>query len=122
MLPEIGMLLKKARKDSDVVAVILFGSHARVEAGSLSDIDICLVLRDESKSLEKRLEYMTDDNIDIQILQSMPLYIKIRVLKEGRVLLSKDEDFVYALAMDIIKNYETFRKYHLQYLEAVLNG
>ena len=121
-MPETEDIVKKARKDMDVVAVILFGSHARMEAGRRSDIDICLVLRDASKSLEKRMEYMINDNVDIQILQSLPVYMQIRVLKEGRVLFSRDDDFLYALAISIIKDYEAFRKYHAQYLEAVLHG
>lgn len=122
MLPEIEAVLKMARNDDDVVAVMLFGSHARMKAGGRSDIDICLVLRDASKALEKRIEYMISDNIDVQVLQSLPLYIKTRVLKEGRVLLSKDDSFLYALAIDIIKDYEGFRKYHREYLETVLHG
>lgn len=122
MVPETKTILKKAGEDKDVVAVILFGSHARMEAGEYSDIDICLVLRDASKAFEKRMEYMINDNVDVQVLQSLPLYIKIRVLKEGRVLLSKDDGFLYALAIEIIKDYESFRKYHLNYLEAVLHG
>ncbi|MCS6937409.1 MAG: nucleotidyltransferase domain-containing protein [Candidatus Bipolaricaulota bacterium] len=37
-------LLEQARSDSAVLAVLLFGSAARGEEHSQSDLDICLVL------------------------------------------------------------------------------
>ena len=37
-------VLDRARRDPDVLAVILFGSHARGEASVTSDVDLCLVL------------------------------------------------------------------------------
>ena len=119
MPTELENILKKARKDKDVIAVILFGSHARGTATRGSDIDICLVLEKTSKDLEKRIEYMISDNLDVHVFQSLPIYVRIRVLGEGKVLVSKDDDFLYALAIRTIQEYEDFRKYHMQYLEAL---
>ena len=44
MDPALARLLSRAESDPDVLAVILFGSHARGEAGPTSDVDVCLVL------------------------------------------------------------------------------
>jgi predicted nucleotidyltransferase len=41
----IEQLIKFATQDSDVVSVILFGSAARSEHNTQSDVDICIILK-----------------------------------------------------------------------------
>lgn len=116
-------LLSLAKKDREIIAVLLFGSHARGYARPASDVDVCLILRHERNSFEKRLEYSTiSDNIDVQVFQSMPLYIKVRILKEGKILICKDEDFFYKIAIDAIKDFEQFKKAYSTYLDTVARG
>ncbi|NIQ06092.1 MAG: nucleotidyltransferase domain-containing protein [Candidatus Korarchaeota archaeon] len=43
MIREVESVVRKAQKDDDVLATILFGSYVRGER--YSDIDICLVLQ-----------------------------------------------------------------------------
>jgi predicted nucleotidyltransferase len=81
-------LVAQASQETDVLAVILFGSVARGEQTAHSDVDICLVLtpervRDKSVLSRKRLEYLAQFDLDVQIFQALPLYIRHRVLKEG---------------------------------------
>jgi predicted nucleotidyltransferase len=47
---QLDRLLRRAADDADVVAVLLFGSAARGEAGAGSDLDVCLVLSDAPRS------------------------------------------------------------------------
>ena len=46
--PTVLRVLDRARRDPAVLAVILFGSHARGEASAASDVDLCLVLASDS--------------------------------------------------------------------------
>lgn len=123
---EIERLLIKARQDTDVLAVLLFGSAARrQEKTPLSDVDICLVLVQQTKPYErtplsrKRLEYLMHFDLDVHVFQQLPLYIRRRVLKEGRVLFVRDEDLLYELAFRTAQAFEDFKHIYYGYLEQV---
>ncbi len=127
---ELDTLLEQAHRDPEVLAVILFGSAARGEATAHSDLDVCIVLRphrnrgtenDPGKLARKRLEYL-HFNLDIKIFQQLPLYVRRRVLKEGRVLLVKDEDQLYELAFRTAQAFEDFKRIYYDYLEEVARG
>jgi hypothetical protein len=119
-------LVEDARNDRDVLAVILFGSEARGEARAGSDVDVCLVLEDKRldtlEQSQKRIAYLASYNLDIQIFQQIPLHLRVRVLREGKVLFCRDEDKLYATAFRTAQHFEDFRHIHEGYLEAVANG
>jgi len=125
---EIERLLIKARQDSDVLAVLLFGSAARRELYSRSDIDVCLVLVPQTKPYEraslslKRLEYLTHFDLDVHVFQHLPIYIRRRVLKEGRALFVRDEFLLYELAFRTAQAFEDFKHIYYDYLEHVANA
>ena len=86
-MKELKTLLEKAKNDSRIIAVFLFGSYATKKHAPKSDIDICLVLRQDIKDYSSiRLQYLAElpSHYDIQIFQQLPLYIRIKVLKEGK--------------------------------------
>ena len=116
-------LLAQAERDGDVLAVILFGSQARGDAGPGSDVDVCIVLEPGAPSgLEtsrKRIDYLAGRDLDVKIFQQLPLYIRSRALKEGRVLFVRDEDRLYDLAFRTARAFEDFRPYYQAYLDAV---
>ena len=116
---------EKAKHDKDVLAVMLFGSYARNE--KYSDIDVCIVLNPaklESLFLsKKRLEYLTAfPNIDIQIFQQLPLYVKMRVLRDGKTIFCRNEDLLYDLSFSTVRQFEYFKPRYLSYLEGVLHA
>ncbi len=121
-------LLAKAKSDKEVLAVMLYGSEARQEQISTSDIDICLVLNPLTQYAkkdihsQKRLEYLKDFAFDIQVFQQLPLYIRRRVLKEGRVLFVRDERILYELAWRTAQAFDDFRHIHSAYLKEVESG
>lgn len=125
MRKELEKIVEKAVKDRDVLAVMLFGSCVRDEGSS--DVDVCVVLYAGKFSRlflsEKRLEYLKDfPSLDVQVFQQLPLYIRVRVFKEGKVVLCKDEDKLYDLSFLTIREYEYFKPVYLSYLEGVLNA
>lgn len=119
-------MVKKAKEDEQILALLLFGSQARDDNIKASDIDICLVLMPgsyTSKNLsQKRLEYLKSFDLDIQVFQQLPLYIKVRVLKEGRVLFCRNEDQLYDIAFFTIREFADFEHIYREYLEEVAHA
>jgi predicted nucleotidyltransferase len=119
----VDKILAKARDDPQIVAVFLFGSQARGEITSSSDVDICLVFRpgnyDSSALFRERLNYLKESGADIHIFSELPLYIRQRVLKEGRVLLCQDEDLLYEIAFRTAQAFEDFKHIYHGYLEGI---
>ena len=116
-------LIARVEQDPDVLGVILFGSRARGDAGPRSDIDVCLVLDPQVptglSASRKRLDYLAGDDIDLTIFQQLPLYLRSRVLKEGRVVFVRDEDRLYDLAVRTARAFEGFRHHYRRYLDTV---
>jgi len=122
---EMDRLLTKAQQDSNVLAVLLFGSAARQEKTPISDIDICLVLVPKPKPFKStmlsrtRLDYLKDFSLDVRIFQQLPLYVRIRVLKEGQVLFVRDETLLYEVAFRTVQAFEDFKHIYYGYLKEV---
>ena len=117
--------MKIARQDDEVLAVFLFGSAARREEHETSDIDICLILKPGRYSSlglsEKRFEYLKAFDLDVQIFQQLPVYIRMRVIKEGKNLFCANEDELYQSVFNTITEFEDFRGIYRDYLSEVEN-
>jgi predicted nucleotidyltransferase len=124
--PQIARLLEQAAHDADVLAVVMYGSAARGEVCATSDVDICLLLTPERRTAAqmsaKRLQYLAEVDLDVQVFQQLPLYIRQRVLKDGRVLFVRDEDRLYDLAFRTVQAFEDFRPRYQAYLSEMLRA
>ncbi len=116
-------ILRKAREDPDILAVLLFGSRARGESTPQSDVDVCLVLANRPYDplflSEKKLEALSAGELDVRVFQQLPLYIRRRVLREGKVLFVRNEAALYELAFRTAQSFEDFRHRYDDYLKAV---
>jgi uncharacterized protein len=110
------------RRDKNVLAVALFGSCARGE--KFRDIDIVLFLNKKLPNIEMskiKLKYSSlfSSKFDIKVFQQLPVYIRIQVLKECKILLCKNYDVLYEIAFLTIKEFGFYKKLYEMYLENV---
>ena len=121
---QIQKILEKAKTDSQTLAVAIFGSYARNEP--YRDIDVCILLKDEQYTdfflAKKRLKFtLENEKYDVQIFQSLPLYIRIKIFKEMKLLFCRNEDALYDLYFKTERDFEHFEPIYNSYLEGVLN-
>jgi predicted nucleotidyltransferase len=123
---QLDHLLSKVKEDSEVLAVLQFGSTVRGEQTAASDVDVCLLLQpkkyDQLTLSRKKLAYLQGDDLDVHVFQQLPLYIRQRVLKEGKVLFARDLDALYALAFRTVQEFEDFKPVYRTYLAEVARG
>jgi predicted nucleotidyltransferase len=81
----------QARKD--VRFAYLFGSLAKRKPSDLSDVDIAVYLSEDADIVEKKIEILgkliellDTDEIDLVILNSAPLTLKMRILEAKQVI------------------------------------
>ncbi|MCM8831839.1 MAG: nucleotidyltransferase domain-containing protein [Candidatus Omnitrophica bacterium] len=119
----LNKLLRLIKQDNEVLAVVLFGSFAQKNFTNASDIDICLVMERNNYSQEelfqKRLDYLKFFDMDIQIFQQLPLYIRVRILGKGKILFCRDEDKLYEIAFHTISEFTDFEHIYRDYLKEV---
>ncbi len=113
-------ITEKAKKDAEIIGVILFGSYLR--GNSFNDVDIVLVGKSEltkDTMYQKRINYMKElpMKFDVQIFQLLPLRLRKEVLS-GQVLYDTCE--LYDLAYETIKEYDHFKKYLDDYVRGVI--
>jgi len=52
----------------------------------------------------------------------LPLFVRSRVLREGSVLLTRDDDALYELAARTVRAFEAFKPTYRAYLSEVLRA
>ena len=92
-----------------VVAVYLFGSHAKGKATALSDIDICIIAPASTDAEKSEIGGYASEKIDIVFFDELPFTIQWRVLEEGKLLYSRDKRFLADLWSRTFKNYMDFK-------------
>lgn len=123
-------LIKKLNQESDVVLAYVFGSYARRRITPLSDFDLAVLLDDNISTtmlLDKERELFSivskilkTDEIDLIILNSVPVELQFAVLKEGNLIFCKDDLKRIEFRESVVSNYIQTRPlrqeiyYHLQ--------
>ncbi|MBI2583207.1 MAG: nucleotidyltransferase domain-containing protein [Candidatus Aenigmarchaeota archaeon] len=98
---KIVSILKKdfafLEKDREIMAVMLFGSHATGEATPRSDIDVTIVAPEckDRNALLSRVWQRLGGKYDVRIFENLPLYIRAEIMDRGVVILAKDIPALY---------------------------
>jgi uncharacterized protein len=101
--------------NANVLFAYLFGSLARNAATPLSDIDIAVYLREERPDAEDKLailgvlaDYLETDEIDLVVLNSAPLTLQARVIRDRQVLVNRQPYLKHAFESLVLREYFDF--------------
>lgn len=124
--------LKKIFEKNRVVFAYLFGSQVKRKTGKLSDIDIAVFLDEKipcSKFFDIRLklvgelgDFFKRNDIDVVILNEAPPLLSHRILKEGKVIFSKDRRKQIEYEVRAILRYLDWKPYLEKYTKEVFGS
>jgi predicted nucleotidyltransferase len=102
----IGPVTGELHTWENIMAVILFGSVARGNTGTLSDIDLCIVTSREISESEKHdlLSYGSR-KVDVSLFYDLPLPIRFRVIREGKMLFCRDSLTFHRIVTKTVRQY-----------------
>ena len=134
MIPEICKLEKETlvsglaeffRSQEYVELAYLFGSHAKVKSGSLSDIDLVVYLSIKlykKERFEKRLELISvlstllqTSNLDLVVMNDSPPVLNFKVIEPNCLIFEKNHDLRVEVEVYIMSRYYD-RKHHEDFL------
>ncbi|MCD4845197.1 MAG: nucleotidyltransferase domain-containing protein [Methanosarcinales archaeon] len=107
-----------------VHSIILYGSRAIGTQREESDFDLCIMPNPGmSIGLKERiaLENSIPENIDLSLMDELPVNIRKRVFLEGKVLYTKDLYYILTLAKETEMEYIRYRNLKKDYHKAVMN-
>ncbi len=92
----LSSIARELSGDPNVVAFYLFGSRARGEHDTLSDVDVALLLREVGESAEEPYlarvcEVLGTDEVSLLVLNRAPVALAESALRDAKVLTSNDE-------------------------------
>jgi hypothetical protein len=107
-------------RHQEVLVAYLFGSVARGTSGPLSDVDVAVLLSDGVDPFAAQLDLMGDiasairsDEVDVVVLNTAPVSLAYRVLRDGVLLLSRNDVARIRHRVGVIDRYldmEPFRR------------
>jgi predicted nucleotidyltransferase len=104
-------LMEKIKRDfaflierRDILAILLYGSQASGDSTPRSDVDICIVAPEADRgSLFRTILRNFREPYDVKIFESLPLYLKIQVIKNHIIVYTKN-------ILDLYEYFYTYRK------------
>lgn len=124
MVPEFEEKIRSVlKKEADIVLAYLFGSAARGEMTSLSDIDIGILFNSRISAMRRydlKLELMGNissvsgiNKIDIIDMEKGSALLNYNIIKHGKILKSEDENMRVQFETSLLFRYLD-EKYYLQ--------
>ncbi len=111
---KISKIIEVIKSHPNVIAIYLFGSHAKGEATPLSDIDIAVILENPTSESEADIGSLSSPEIDVVLFHRLPLHIKYEVFKYGKEIFVRDEEKLLEIKLKIMREYlDTARMYKM---------
>ena len=105
-MQQINPIIRELSLKDDVIALVIFGSVARGQARSISDIDLCIVTpKDLSQSSRWDLLSYGTEKIDVNLFCDLPITIRLRVIREGRVMFCKNALLFHRIKAETVREY-----------------
>lgn len=110
-IKKVASLLKN---DKDIVFAYLFGSSVKRPNAKAGDTDIAVMLKKDRRGLEKleiinsisaKVSAITNNDVDVVILNGASAALRQQVIKYGRLLFEKKKGIVRTFIVDTITAY-----------------
>ncbi len=88
-------------KDKYVHSTLIFGSHAKNLQTKRSDVDICIVapkcktINEQVNLLRRIWRKINSERYDVRLFEELPLYIKMDIIRNHRVVSTKNLPELY---------------------------
>ncbi len=112
LIPEAQGILER---HPNIIFAYLFGGLAKGRISPVSDIDIAVYLANVDDILETKLEILSllsdtlnTDEIDLVILNTVPLPLRARIIQNKKVLVDKDPTLRYSFESLVLREYFDF--------------
>ena len=129
-------LMDALKADNEIHAVWLFGSRARNESDTLSDVDLAVLVRDDlsGRALWDRQlawtrlagETLRTDEVAIQVVNRLPAAPRYQVLKGARLLWARSPEVAADFDARTLKEYLDFKpsvdRYDRELFEQAVTG
>jgi len=108
-MPEIDItdVVNEIKKEPGVEAVYHFGSRVTGKAKPYSDVDLCIITGKNANKAS--ILSNSSDKIDTKIFWDLPLNLRFRVIKEGKLLFAKDELRIHRIKVSTVLSYLDFK-------------
>lgn len=116
---------KSLLQEYDIKLIYIFGSYAKGNNNTNSDLDIGVLLNNDYDPMDKLslIGYLTSifkrDDIDLVILNSANSVLKHQVIKYGKLIFMENEDIKVNFEVRVLKEYldmEPFRRTQRKYI------
>jgi predicted nucleotidyltransferase len=112
-------IVDTAKGDAHVIAVLLFGSYPRKER-DYKDIDVAILVDEKAEAFEELNKYTKIEvggdsvPIDVSILNNLPISVQRRIMNEGFVLYSRNQDMLYDYSLKVAEKWDDYRgRFHI---------
>lgn len=116
-------VISKLKRNKLIHSIIIFGSRAKGTETERSDLDICIIPKpDVEVTLKDRIsmDNSVPENIDISLLNELPVYIRKSIFLEGKVLYTQDMYYILTLAKINDLDYERYKRLNKDYHKHVM--
>lgn len=114
------------KKFTCVYAVYLFGSHARNDANSFSDIDLAILFADNTPGkFDLRLQFadalrtILRKEIDICDIERSELLFAYRIISEGNLIYTSNEDRRILFEVKLMNKYFDLKAFYEEYYKNI---
>ena len=78
------------------MGIIIYGSHVKGYADKKSDIDVCIVKKEniDEKKLFHEILNVSSEDYDIVMFDRIPWYLKGKIIEEGKIIYAEDRDYL----------------------------
>ena len=127
----IGNISTIAEKNPKIKLIYLFGSYATGEFSSMSDVDIALYVENLDNDIESDIysevtALLKTDEVDIVYLNKVRASFSNEIIKKGKLMYCRDEEFRVSFESRVLKEYLDFKPFQdffsQQVLDRINNG